>query len=184
MALIQKSHRDELIQRSCSNLTSSIQAQSSEADERESYLDPQEFGQPLPDPDYPIEEEQYLLYTPAQPTFQSLSTPSITMTDPGPSYIGTGTGPGSGSEISATIQNTINTAVANLPQGQNAGKNYKLPNQANFSRRAKNVASFLLECTMQFKVLSDNFNMTDKKVFYVLSLMKDGVAQTWKEQYL
>ena len=26
--------------------------------------------------------------------------------------------------------------------------------------------------------------MVDKKVFYALSLIKDGVAQTWKEQYL
>ncbi len=26
--------------------------------------------------------------------------------------------------------------------------------------------------------------MTDKKVFYALLLMKDGVARTWKEQYL
>ena len=99
-------------------------------------------------------------------------TPSITMTDLGPMNIGSG----SGSGVSVAMQNAINAAIANLPQGQNTGKGYKLPNQANFSRRAKNVASFLLECTMQFKVLPDDFNMTDKKVFYVLLLMKDGVA--------
>ena len=37
---------------------------------------------------------------------------------------------------------------------------------------------------MRFRVLADDFNTTDKKVFYALSLMKEGVAHTWKEQYL
>ena len=37
---------------------------------------------------------------------------------------------------------------------------------------------------MRFHVLADNFNTMDKKVFYALSLMKEGVAHTWKEQYL
>src|SRR6266508_244464 len=144
-ALIRKSQRDKLIQRSCSNLTPSIQAQSSEADEHYSYLDPQDFGQPLPNPDHPIreeeEEEQYLLYTPAQLPYQSLTIPSITMTDLGPTNVGSG----SGSGVSVAMQNTINTAIAALPQGQgyNAGKNYKLPDQANFSGCAENVESFL-----------------------------------------
>ena len=171
-----KSQQDKLIQRSCSNLTPSIQAQLSEADEHYSYLDPQDLSQPLPNPDHPIreeeEEEQYSLYIPAQPPYQSLTTPSITMTDLGPTNIGSGSELG----ISVAIQNAINTAIATLPQEQNAGKNYKLPDQANFSGHAENVESFLLECTMQFKVLPDDFNMTDKKVFYVLLLMKDGVA--------
>src|SRR6266511_3582603 len=145
-----KSQQDKLIQRSCSNLTPSIQAQLSEADEHYSYLDPQDLSQPLPNPDHPIreeeEEEQYSLYTPAQPPYQSLTIPSITMTDLGPMNVGSG----SGSGVSVAMQNTINTAIAALPQGQgyNAGKNYKLPNQANFSECAENVESFLLECTM------------------------------------
>src|SRR6266545_8306531 len=67
---------NKLIQRSRSNLIPSIQAQSSEADECYLYLDPQDLGQPIPDPDYPIREgeevEQYSLYTPAHLTFQSL----------------------------------------------------------------------------------------------------------------
>ena len=37
---------------------------------------------------------------------------------------------------------------------------------------------------MKFHVLPDDFNTMDKKVFYALSLMKEGVARTWKEQYL
>ncbi len=104
------------------------------------------------------------------------------MTDLGPTSVPSG----SGSGVSVAMQNAINNAIAALPQGQgyNAGKNYKLPDQANFSGCAENVESFLLECTMQFRVLPDDFNMTDKKVFYTLSLMKDGVARTWKEQYL
>jgi len=37
---------------------------------------------------------------------------------------------------------------------------------------------------MIFHILPDNFNTMDKKVFYALLLMKEGVAHTWKEQYL
>ncbi len=104
------------------------------------------------------------------------------MTDLGPTNIGSG----SRSGVSATMQNAIYAAISALSQGQgyNAGKNYKLPDQANLSGHTENIESFLLECTMRFKVLPDNFNVTDKKVFYALSLMKDGVARTWKEQYL
>ena len=36
---------------------------------------------------------------------------------------------------------------------------------------------------MRFRILPDNFNTTNKQVFYALSLMKEGVAHTWKEQY-
>src|SRR6266545_2729688 len=195
---IRRTQREEAIQRSCSSLPS-IQAQSSEADERLSYLDPQDLGLPVPDSDYPIgeeEEEQYSLYTPAHPTFQSLppSPPmpamSLLGTTPGPSGSGSGTGTGSGSGsgqgtgITATaVQAAINAAIAALPQGQNSGKNYKLPDQANFSGCAENVDAVLLECTMRFRVLPDDFNTTNKQVFYTLSLMKEGVARNWKEQY-
>src|SRR6266511_1838597 len=195
-----KTQREEAIQRSRSSLPS-IQAQSSEADECLSYLDPQDLGLPLPDSDYPIgeeEEEQQSLYTPAHPTFQSLPPSSSYMpamsllgTTPGPepsgsgSGTGTGSGSGQGTGITASaVQAAINAAIAALPQGQNNGKNYKLPDQANFSGRAENVDAFLLECTMRFRVLPDDFNTTNKQVFYALSLMKEGVARTWKEQYL
>src|SRR6266545_2967905 len=112
---------------------------------------------------------------------------SLTGLTPGPSGSGTGIGSesGSGTGVMATaVQAAINTAIAALPQGQKNGKNYKLPEQANFSRHAENIDSFLLECTMRFHILADDFNTMDKKVFYALSLMKEGVACTWKEQYL
>src|SRR6266545_1990110 len=186
-----KTQHEDAIQRSCSSLPS-IQAQSSEADEHLSYLDPQDLGLPVPDSDYPIREEeeveQYLLYTPAHPTFQSLPPPplpamSLTGLTPRPSGSGTrtgsGSGSGSGTGITATApQAAINTAIAALPQGQNNRKNYKLPEQANFSGHAENIDSFLLECTMRFHILADDFNTMDKKVFYALSLMKEGVART------
>src|SRR6266540_3793492 len=137
-----RTHREEAIQRSRSSLPS-IQAQSSEADEHLSYLDPQDLGPPVPDSDYPIgeeEEEQYLLYTPAHPTFQSLPPPTPPMpamsllgTTPEPSGSGSGTGTGSGSGsgsgqgiTASAVQAAINAAIAALPQGQNGGKNYKL----------------------------------------------------------
>ncbi len=151
-------------------------------------MDPQDLGLPVPDSDYPIgeeEEEQYLLYSPAHPTFQSLPPPPLppamllTGLTPGPSGSGTGVGSGSGQGAGVTVtavQAAINTAITALPQGQNNGKNYKLPEQANFSRCTENVDSFLLECTMRFCVLADDFNTMDKKVFYALLLMKEGVA--------
>src|SRR6266498_3355173 len=197
---IRRTQREEAIQRSRSSLPS-IQAQSSEADERLSYLDPQDLGLPLPDSDYPIgeEEEEQQSYIPAHPTFQSLPPPpspmpamSLLGTTPGPSGSGSGPGTGSGSGsglgsgtgiTAAAVQAAINAAIATLPQGQNSGKNYKLPDQANFSGRAENVDAFLLECTMRFRVLQEDFNTTNKQVFYALSLIK-GVAHTWKEQYL
>src|SRR6266496_4346651 len=86
---IHRTQCEEAIQRSRSSLPS-IQAQSSEADECLSYLDPQDLGLPVPDSDYPIgeeEEEQYLLYTPAHPTFQSLPPPPLSM--PAMSLLGT-----------------------------------------------------------------------------------------------
>src|SRR6266511_6430084 len=107
-----KTQHEEAIQRSCSSLPS-IQAQSSEAYEHLSYLDPQDLGLPIPHSDYPIGEEeveQYLLYTPAHPTFQSLPPPplpamSITGPMPGSSTgTGTGTGTGSGTGITTAMQ--------------------------------------------------------------------------------
>src|SRR6266511_5669547 len=46
-----RTQHEEAIQRSCSSLPS-IQAQSSEADEHLSYLDPQDLGLPIPDSDF------------------------------------------------------------------------------------------------------------------------------------
>src|SRR6266511_4652329 len=165
---IRRTQCEEAIQRSRSSLPS-IQAQSSEADEHLSYLDPQDLGLPIPDSDYPIGEEeveQYLLYTPAHPTFQSLPPPplpAMSITGPMPgSSTGTGTGTGissgSGTGITIAMQAAINAATTAMPQGQNNGKNYKLTDKANFSRCAENVESFLLECTMRFRILPDNFN--------------------------
>ncbi len=160
MEHICKTQHEEGIQRSCSSLPL-IQAQLSEADEHLSYLDPQDPGLPIPHSDYPIGEEeeveQFSLYTPAHPTFQSLppppTLPAISYTGPTPGTstgTGTRTGSGSGTGVTTAIQAAINAAIAALPQGQgqNNGKNYKLLDQANFSGHAENVESFLLECTM------------------------------------
>src|SRR6266545_4952391 len=126
---IRRAQCEEAIQRSHSSLPS-IQAQSSEADKHLLYLDPQDLGLPVPDSDYPIgeeEEEQYLLYTPAHPTFQSLPPPpsmpamSLLGTTTGPSGSGSGTrsgsgsgsGSGQGTGITATaVQAAINAAIA------------------------------------------------------------------------
>ncbi len=113
----------------------------SEADKHYLYLDPQDLSQPLSDPDHSIreeeEEEQYSLYTPAQPpsSYQSLTTPSITMTDLGPTNVVSG----SGSGVSATIQNAINAAIAALSQeqGYNAGRITNFPIKQTFQDMLK-----------------------------------------------
>ena len=188
---IRKSQRDKAIQCSQSSLpTTSIQAQSSEADEHYSYLDPQNLGEPQPDPDYPIreveEEECYSYFAPPIDT-EPPSTPPFQMSyvtpTPGP-IAGPSSAPaGQGTGVTAAIQAAINAAIAGL-QPQNDGKNYRLPDQNTFSGRAETVDAFLLECVTRFNILPNNFNSTNKKVYYALSLMKDGVARTWKEQYL
>jgi len=67
---------------------------------------------------------------------------------------------------------------------QQGGKNYRLADQVPFSGKAEQIESFLQECEMRFRVLPDDYNSTDKQVFYTLSLMKDGVAKAWKDQYV
>ncbi len=78
---------------------------------------------------------------------------------------GTGTGSESGTGITTAMQAAIQTAIAALPQGQYQGKNYKLSDQANFSGHAENIELFLLECTMRFRVLPLDFDITNKKGF-------------------
>lgn len=65
-----------------------------------------------------------------------------------------------------------------------SGKNYKIADQTPFNGKAEQLEAFLHECEMHFKILPMNYNTTDKKVFYALSLMKGGVAEGWKDQYI
>src|SRR6266540_6976028 len=69
-----RTQHEEAIQRSRSSLPL-IQAQSSEADEHLLYLDPQNLGLPVPDSDYPIGEEVFIIH-PCSP-YISKSTTTI-----------------------------------------------------------------------------------------------------------
>ncbi len=135
-ARIRKEEREQLIQRSHSNLTS-IQAQSSEADEHLLYLDPQDQGEPLPDLGYPIreveEEEQYSYFAAPEhiepPTTlfatMSLINPPTGTSSSSATPVASGSRTGTG--VSVAIQAAINAAIAQagLPQQQaNNGKNY------------------------------------------------------------
>jgi len=95
--------------------------------------------------------------------------------------------------MQAIINMAVQAALAYQQQHQQlvqqhppaqGGKNYQLADQVSFSGKAEQIESFLQECEMRFRVLPDDYNSTDKQVFYALSLMKDGVAKAWKHQYV
>jgi len=93
--------------------------------------------------------------------------------------------------MQAIINAAVQSALAYQQQHQQlvqppqqGGKNYRLADQVPFSGKAEQIESFLQECEMRFRVLPDDYNSVDKQVFYALSLMKDGVAKAWKDQYV
>jgi len=93
--------------------------------------------------------------------------------------------------MQAVINAAVQSALTYQQQQQQlvqppvqGGKNYRLADQVPFSGKAEQIESFLQECEMRFRVLPDDYNTTDKQVFYALSLMKDGVAKAWKDQYV
>ena len=64
-----------------------------------------------------------------------------------------------------------------------SGKNYKISDQNPFDRKAEHIEA-LQECETRFKVLPNDYDTVDKQVFYMLLLIKSGVAKAWKDQYL
>ena len=93
--------------------------------------------------------------------------------------------------LQAVINAAVQSALTYQQQRQQliqppaqGGKNYRLADQVPFSGKAEQIESFLQECEMRCRVLPDDYNTTNKQVFYALSLMKDGVAKAWKDQYV
>ena len=84
--------------------------------------------------------------------------------------------------INAAVQAAMTFQQEN--QQPTTSKNYKISNPTPFDGKAENIEPFLQECEMQFKVLLINYDTIDKRVFYALSLMKNGLAKAWKDQYL
>lgn len=86
--------------------------------------------------------------------------------------------------IQAAVQATMNYQAKNQQHFPTTSKNYKIADQAPFTGRAEQLEAFLHECEMRFKVLPIDYDTTDKKVFYMLSLMKGGTAAAWKDNYI
>ena len=63
-------------------------------------------------------------------------------------------------------------------------KNLKTPEQKQFSGQAKDLANFLQECDLWFKVFPTTYSNAMKKVFYALSLMTTGTAKVWKNTFI
>jgi len=65
-----------------------------------------------------------------------------------------------------------------------SSKNYEIADQTPFNGKPEQIESFLQECEMRFKVLPNDYDTVNKQVFYTLSVMKNGIAKAWKDQYL
>ena len=63
-------------------------------------------------------------------------------------------------------------------------RNLKTPEQKPFSGQAEDLANFIQECELRFKVYPTTYSTTTKKVFYALSLMSSGTVKTWKDAYI
>jgi len=63
-------------------------------------------------------------------------------------------------------------------------KNIKTPEQKQFSGQAKDLANFLQECDLRFKVFPTTYSSATKKVFYALSLMTSGITKVWKDAFI
>ena len=63
-------------------------------------------------------------------------------------------------------------------------KNIKTPEQKQFSGQAKDLANFLQECDLRFKVFPTTYSSATKKVFYALSLMTSGITKVWKDTFI
>jgi len=63
-------------------------------------------------------------------------------------------------------------------------KNLKTFKQKVFSGQAKDLANFIQECELRFKVFPTTYSTATKKVFYALSLMNSSTAKTWKDAYI
>ena len=86
----------------------------------------------------------------------------------------------------AVINAAVQAAMTFQQQNQQptTSKNYKISDQTPFDGKAENIEPFLQECETRFKVLPNDYDTIDKRVFYALFLMKNGLAKAWKDQYL
>src|SRR6266581_5526851 len=63
-------------------------------------------------------------------------------------------------------------------------RNLKTHKQKVFSGQAEDLANFIQEYELRFKVYPTTYSNATKKVFYALSLMNSGTVKTWKDAYI
>ena len=82
------------------------------------------------------------------------------------------------------IRPMVTAIVQTLQVPNNNNKDFKTPNQTEFSGRPEHINSFLKECKTRFSVFPWTFNTDVKKAYYALFLMNKGVAKAWKDRYI
>ncbi len=87
-----------------------------------------------------------------------------------------------GTQMTEPQLQAIVTAAIRAVNGDE--RNLKTPEQKPFSGRAEDLANFVQECELRFKVYSTTYSNANKKVFYALSLMNSGNAKVWKDAYI
>src|SRR6266702_8352478 len=80
-----------------------------------------------------------------------------------------------GAQMTEPQLQAIVTAAIRAVNGDE--RNLKTPEQKPFSGRAEDLANFVQECELRFKVYPTTYSNANKKIFYALSLMNSGNAK-------
>jgi len=87
-----------------------------------------------------------------------------------------------GAQMTEPQLQAIVTAAIRAVNGDE--RNLKTPEQNPFSGQAEDLANFIQECELRFKVYPTTYSTANKKVFYALSLMNSGNMKVWKDAYI
>jgi hypothetical protein len=68
--------------------------------------------------------------------------------------------------------------------GGGGGRELKFKSPAAFNGQPKNLASFLKECKLYLQMNRSVYDTDEKKVGYILSLMTEGTATIWRDNFL
>jgi hypothetical protein len=68
--------------------------------------------------------------------------------------------------------------------GNHGGRELKFKSPTPFNGQPKNLASFLKECKLYLQMNRSVYDTDEKKVGYILSLMTEGVAAVWRDNFL
>jgi hypothetical protein len=95
--------------------------------------------------------------------------------DPGPPDDPDWQGSGAGSPHHGSPRNLF---------GGGGGRELKFKSPTAFNGQPKNLASFLKECKLYLQMNRSVYDTNEKKVGYILSLMTEGTAAIWRDNFL